>query len=636
MSNRTIAIFQISTEEDLRFQLDFTGLDLTGRTLKVNVRERGSNALKVSLAAPANLTLAGTGNLTAFYAKASMAAWARGEYEADVVDESGGSFTRIMAVRFVYDDPGKLVYGVRGNQASVTWGGNQAVVTAIGGVGPPGPANSLAIGTVDTLETGEEATASITGSAPNQVLNLGLPKGNTGAQGPQGEAGPQGLTGAAGPAGADGLDGWTPALAVVTDGGRRVLQVADWVGGEGIKPATGLYVGATGLVSDVASAVNIRGDQGPPGSVADGEKVDITVTDGGLTWTVKAKAITFAKMQDVASARILGRRTADPGSIEELPPADVHELLGLYYGLGIPAPAGGALTINLLNAAGATPTEAAPVALSFRSATASDGAMVGRLVTAANSFTVSQGSTLGVPAINTAFHLYLVAFDDGGTLRMGAINCRSGGSLYPLAPTGIASATAEGGAGAADSAQVIYAGAAVAAKAYRVLARLTWENGLAALGNWTQPSKVEIASPGMKMPGDVVQIAPPVSGAGSSTASGSAVDVVGASVTIAPMSAANLIEYAASGRGNVTAGGAGTNSYYYGEFVRGSTILQSVSIAVVSSSGTNMQSEGGFAYSGIDQLNTTSPTIYKIRHYRVSNGTVSTNAASMVVREIQG
>ena len=51
--------------------------------------------------------------------------------------------------------------------------------------------------------------------------------------------------------------GWTPVIAVVEDGNRRVLQVADWDGGTGDKPATGLYVSAAGLVSDIAEAVEI-------------------------------------------------------------------------------------------------------------------------------------------------------------------------------------------------------------------------------------------------------------------------------------------------------------------------------------------------------------------------------------------
>lgn len=60
-----------------------------------------------------------------------------------------------------------------------------------------------------------------------------------------------------------GNRGWTPVFAVVADGTRRVQQVVDWQGGEGIKPATGKYIGATGLVDDIADAIDIRGDEGP-------------------------------------------------------------------------------------------------------------------------------------------------------------------------------------------------------------------------------------------------------------------------------------------------------------------------------------------------------------------------------------
>jgi hypothetical protein len=49
-----------------------------------------------------------------------------------------------------------------------------------GNTGDTGPANSLAIGTVTTVAAGGSATASVTGSAPSQTLNLGLPTGATG------------------------------------------------------------------------------------------------------------------------------------------------------------------------------------------------------------------------------------------------------------------------------------------------------------------------------------------------------------------------------------------------------------------------------------------------------------------------
>lgn len=65
--------------------------------------------------------------------------------------------------------------------------------------------------------------------------------------------------------GADGDNGWTPALAVIPDSERRVLQVTNWFGGTGTKPATGLYVGATGLVADIEDAMDIRGAAGSGG-----------------------------------------------------------------------------------------------------------------------------------------------------------------------------------------------------------------------------------------------------------------------------------------------------------------------------------------------------------------------------------
>lgn len=45
-------------------------------------------------------------------------------------------------------------------------------------VGPAGPPNVLTIGTVTTVAPNEPATASITGTSPSQVLNLGIPQGD--------------------------------------------------------------------------------------------------------------------------------------------------------------------------------------------------------------------------------------------------------------------------------------------------------------------------------------------------------------------------------------------------------------------------------------------------------------------------
>ena len=62
----------------------------------------------------------------------------------------------------------------------------------IGPTGPTGPTGAdaetptLTIGTVTTGEPGTEASASITGTAPNFVLNLTIPQGPTGPTGPTG------------------------------------------------------------------------------------------------------------------------------------------------------------------------------------------------------------------------------------------------------------------------------------------------------------------------------------------------------------------------------------------------------------------------------------------------------------------
>ncbi|NKS29204.1 hypothetical protein GS534_00470 [Rhodococcus hoagii] len=70
------------------------------------------------------------------------------------------------------------------------WAGVGWVVfaNAFGAPGPRGLANNLTIGTITTLPTGAAATASITGTPPNQVLNLGLPRGPQGVDGPRGAA----------------------------------------------------------------------------------------------------------------------------------------------------------------------------------------------------------------------------------------------------------------------------------------------------------------------------------------------------------------------------------------------------------------------------------------------------------------
>lgn len=175
-----------------------------------------------------------------------------------------------------------------------------------------------------------------------------------------------------------------------------------------------------------------------------------------------------------------------------------------------------ALTIALKDQLGADPSAASPVLVPFRNVTAATGDYTWLAVTAATSLVVSSGSTLGTRD-TIPFRIWIVAFNDGGTFRLGVVNCvttiagAGAGStvtrVYPLAGFGIASSTAEGGAGAADSASVIYTGTAVSSKAYTVLGYATWETGLATAGTWSATStRTQPAFAGMALPSQPIQI----------------------------------------------------------------------------------------------------------------------------------
>lgn len=58
--------------------------------------------------------------------------------------------------------------------------------------------------------------------------------------------------------GTNGYNGWSPILAGEADGTRSLLKVADWTGGQGSKPATGMYIGTSGYVAAKADAFNFN------------------------------------------------------------------------------------------------------------------------------------------------------------------------------------------------------------------------------------------------------------------------------------------------------------------------------------------------------------------------------------------
>ena len=147
-----------------------------------------------------------------------------------------------------------------------------------------------------------------------------------------------------------------------------------------------------------------------------------------------------------------------------------------------------ALTIAIKTKAGTDPSATDPVLVTFRNAAAATGDYEVLSLTAATSFVISSGSTLGTTSATLA-RLWIVGFNDGGTFRLGAINL--GTTTTEIGDDVISSSTAEGGAGAADSASVFYTGTAVSSKPMRVLGYT--ESTQATAGTWaTAPSKVQM------------------------------------------------------------------------------------------------------------------------------------------------
>jgi hypothetical protein len=135
--------------------------------------------------------------------------------------------------------------------------------------------------------------------------------------------------------------------------------------------------------------------------------------------------------------------------------------------------------------ASALTISASALALEFRSATLTSGGVSFVQGTPAN-LVISSGSTLGtVNAVQS--RIVVLALNNAGTIELAAVNISGGNDL---SETGLISTTAEGGAGAADSATVAYSTASRTNLAYRVIGYI--ESTQATAGTWaTAPSTIQ-------------------------------------------------------------------------------------------------------------------------------------------------
>ena len=225
---------------------------------------------------------------------------------------------------------------------------------------------------------------------------------------------------------------------------------------------------------------------------------------------------------------------------------------GMFTGRLQASVSGNALTVAIKTAAGNDPSSTEPVLIEMPS---TDGSRNVLALTAATSIVVSAGSTLGTTD-GTAHRLYVGFADDSGTPRMFIYNPLDRSDGYSLRGVfdGIAySSTAEGGAGAADSAHVLYSATAFTSKRVRVLGFV--ESTQTTAGTWAaSPSRVHIRTPFDPKTGDIVQDIQGL-GTSSSTTAQSATDITAGSLSITPTDSINLInpQFQWWGRGDASA-----------------------------------------------------------------------------------
>jgi hypothetical protein len=134
-----------------------------------------------------------------------------------------------------------------------------------------------------------------------------------------------------------------------------------------------------------------------------------------------------------------------------------------------------ALTVTLKSADGTSFSATNPGVVNFRSATLTTGTPLERTITSDLTVTVSNGSTLGMTTV-TDTYLYIYLIDNAGTPELAIMNGM-------IDDGRVTTSVAEGGAGAADSANVLYSTSGRVSKATRLIGRILAQNTAGAWGS---------------------------------------------------------------------------------------------------------------------------------------------------------
>ena len=287
------------------------------------------------------------------------------------------------------------------------------------------------------------------------------------------------------------------------------------------------------------------------------------------------------------------------------------------------------LTISVKTDTDANASVSSPISVKFRSSNTASGILDSVVLTSSLSMSLTSGSTVGT-LNNTPFRLWIVMFNDSGTLRLGVINCVTGTNIFSLDDYTVQTSTAEGGAGAADSAQIIYTSTAVTSKAFRILGYIESSSTSFTAGSWGTSgtgviTNVNLFGPSTPKPGqptgNIVQVRKVDTFTTSST---SFTDITGMSVSLTPKSAANLVRISGTvNHATDTGGNAATLTLLRGlTNIAGGTAAgtrPSAIMGVVRTTDNNSQGCGTFNF--LDYPMSTSSTTWKLQVIVQSLGT---------------
>lgn len=164
-----------------------------------------------------------------------------------------------------------------------------------------------------------------------------------------------------------------------------------------------------------------------------------------------------------------------------------------------------AITIAVKAVGANDPSSSDPVTLNLRNATITSGTHAGYAITGALSTVISSGSTLGC-ASSEKVRIHVGAMLNASTgielfYYTAAVAASKG--IKGIDPTAYVTTSAEGGAGAADSAQTAYSTTARTSQPWQYLGYIEATSGATA-GQWASVDKVVNWRLGMPMPGDEV------------------------------------------------------------------------------------------------------------------------------------